>query len=63
VVEHGQLQWVFVVEESTARQRLVTLGERRDDRYPVLSGLRDGERVVVEPGALQDGAAVREREP
>lgn len=60
VVEHGQLQSVFIVEDSTAHRRLVTLGERTGDRYPVLSGLREGDRVVVEPGALQDGATVEE---
>lgn len=59
VVERGQLQSVFVVEGAVARNRLVTLGEPVDGRYLVLSGLHAGDRVVVRPGPLTDGRAVR----
>ena len=34
-------------EEPTYEARLVTLGPRMGDLYPVLAGLREGERVVV----------------
>lgn len=65
IVERGQLEGVFVVdaepgdEAPRARLRWVTLGERRDDRREVLSGLADGERYVVSPPfELRDGSPV-----
>jgi len=35
------------VEEPTYEARVVTLGSRMGDLYPVLAGLQDGERVVI----------------
>lgn len=62
VVERGQLVSVFVVEDGTARQRLVTLGARAGESVEVLSGLREGERVVSPaPAKLADGGAVEVR--
>ena len=59
VVERGQLQSVFVVEDGRAYRRLVKLGAPAEDRYPVLSGLEAGEQVVLDPGGLADGSPVR----
>jgi multidrug efflux pump subunit AcrA (membrane-fusion protein) len=61
VMEHGQLRSVAVVQDGVARRRMVTLGELRGGAYEVLSGLADGETVVIRPGDLTDGAAVRVR--
>ncbi len=63
VVERGQLQSVFVVEDGVARNRLVTTGKRQPDAVEVLSGLSEGEKVVspVPPG-LADGARVEVRQ-
>jgi multidrug efflux pump subunit AcrA (membrane-fusion protein) len=63
VVERGQLRSVFVVEPTgTARLRLVTTGRTQDGTVEVLSGLGDGERVVVEGAErLVDGARVEPR--
>lgn len=48
VVERGQLQSVFVVEpDGTARMRLVKSGRTLGERVEILSGLAEGERVVV----------------
>lgn len=62
LVERGQLVSVFVVDEQgTARLRVVTLGKDAGDRVEVLSGVSDGERVVVDgAGALADGRRVTE---
>ena len=58
VVERGQLQAVYVVEEGAAHTRLVTLGAKGE----VLSGLAAGEKVVVPvPASLNDGAKVEVR--
>lgn len=57
-VRDGQV-WV-VGEEGRAERRTVQLGLQSRERVEVVSGLRPGERVVVEGGALlNDGAPVR----
>lgn len=63
VSERGQLQAVFVVgDDAVARLRLVKLGQVRGDRAEILSGLRAGERVVVDGVArLLDGTPVEVR--
>jgi multidrug efflux pump subunit AcrA (membrane-fusion protein) len=60
VVERGQLTGVYVVDtQEIARLRLVTPGERHGDRVEILSGLRAGERIVVEGvERVSDGARV-----
>ncbi|MCB1021509.1 MAG: efflux RND transporter periplasmic adaptor subunit [Acidobacteria bacterium] len=58
VVDRGQLQAVFVVEDGHVRRRLVTLGEQHDNRIEVLSGLSAGDEVVLNPAAAVDGAPV-----
>ena len=59
VVEHGQLQSVFVIEDGFARGRLVTIGKREPKAMEVLSGLSEGERVVSPIAAgITDGVRV-----
>ena len=62
VVERGQLTSVYVVDQSgIARVRLVKAGKTYDDRLEVLSGLQEGEQIVVDGvAALSDGNRVRE---
>jgi RND family efflux transporter MFP subunit len=58
VVERGQLQAVYVVEDGAAHTRLVTLGAKGE----VLSGLTAGDKVVTPvPANLNDGAKVEVR--
>ena len=48
IVEHGALTSVWVVDKGNiARMRLVKVGKPVGDRVEILSGLSDGERVVV----------------
>ena len=61
VVERGGLRSVFVVEDGRVRRRLVTLGEAREGRIEVLSGLSAGDMVVLNPAAAVDGAPVEGR--
>lgn len=49
VVSRGQVATVFVVDQDLARLRLVRLGASDDARTEILSGLDDGERVIVSP--------------
>jgi RND family efflux transporter MFP subunit len=59
LMEHGQLQSVFVVDGEFVHSRLVTTGERRPASVEVLSGLSAGEKVVSPaPPGLTDGARV-----
>jgi membrane fusion protein, multidrug efflux system len=49
VLQGGNLQQVFIVDSSqTARLRLIKTGKAYGDRIEVLSGLRDGERIIME---------------
>jgi HlyD family secretion protein len=55
---------VFVItgdqKEPKVLARQVTLGDRRDGKVVILSGLKEGDRVVVRSGGkLQDGDSVR----
>ncbi|MEW6143486.1 MAG: efflux RND transporter periplasmic adaptor subunit [Thermodesulfobacteriota bacterium] len=60
VVEKGQLEGVYTVDENgTATYRLVRTGREYDGNVEVLSGLRDGDVVVVEgAGRVTDGVRV-----
>lgn len=60
VRERGQLEQIFVVDASNvARLRLVTTGRASGDRVEVLSGVSEGERVVVQGAErLVDGSRV-----
>jgi RND family efflux transporter MFP subunit len=59
VIERGQIRSVYVSAGGTARLRLVTLGEARDELREVLSGLTAGERIIVAPPPLlADGRRV-----
>ncbi len=53
VVERGQLQGVFVLDQNQiASLRYITLGKQSGTDIEVLAGLQNGERLVVKPGGL-----------
>lgn len=59
LVQRGQLDLVFVVNDRLARMRLVKVGRAEADRVEILSGLQAGEAVVVEGAELlRDGQPV-----
>jgi RND family efflux transporter MFP subunit len=59
LIERGQLQQVFVIEDAQARLRMITAGRRAGSRVEVLSGLTAGEKIVAPvPAGLADGARV-----
>jgi hypothetical protein len=63
LMERGQLQSVYVVEDGVAHTRLVTTGRRANSAVEVLSGLNAGEKVVLPvPVGLQDGVRVEVRQ-
>ena len=56
VVQRGQMEILFVVENQRARLHLVKTGRRVDDETEILSGLDSGDSVVLDnPQQLVDG--------
>jgi RND family efflux transporter MFP subunit len=60
VFERGGLTGVFVVSDGRAHLRWVAPGARDGDSLEIRAGVEAGERVVLEPASLVDGAAVTE---
>ncbi len=61
VPEQGRA-YVFVVDGRVAQRREVTLGRRQPGEVEILSGLKEGERVVVDgTHNLRDGAQVNDQ--
>lgn len=58
VVLFAGIEKVVTVKDGKALERPVTTGRRAGDAVEILSGLQDGEVVVVRPGNLTTGAAV-----
>ena len=62
VTERGQLTSVFVVDQTgVARLRLIKTGKTYGERVEILSGLSDGEQIVVDNSqSIRDGSRVRD---
>ncbi len=59
VILRGQMELVFVVQDGRASLRLVKTGKKLTNGFEILSGLNDGEQVVVRGAAkLVDGQPV-----
>ena len=60
VFPRGGLNGLFVADEGVARLRWVALGERAGDSVEIRAGLEAGERVILDPAGLVEGAPIRE---
>ena len=62
IVTKGDKPYLYVIkDDDTVEQREITLGQSVDGIVQVLSGIEEGERVVVEGGqVLSNGAKVRD---
>jgi len=58
LVHRGELTGVFVAKDGHAELRWLSLGEGEGSYLPVRSGLKAGEKVIDQPGALQDGQPI-----
>jgi RND family efflux transporter MFP subunit len=59
VLKRGQMELIFVAQQGTAALRLVKTGKVLEDRVEVISGLEEGEQVIVSESAqLNDGQPV-----
>lgn len=61
ILQRGQLSGVYLVDsDQTVRFQLVKTGKQIDQRIEILSGLDQGDRVIVGPvGKLEEGDPVR----
>jgi RND family efflux transporter MFP subunit len=60
VFARGGLSGLFVAEDGKARLRWVALGARSGDTVEIRAGVEPGERCILDPTGLVDGAPVRE---
>jgi membrane fusion protein (multidrug efflux system) len=59
VLKRGQMELVFVAKDGQAALRLVKTGKVLEDRIELLSGLEEGEQIIVSESAkLTDGQPV-----
>jgi RND family efflux transporter MFP subunit len=59
LIQRGQLELIFVVQNNHARLRLVKTGKHWDDQVELLSGIQPGESIVAtNPASLHDGQPV-----
>ncbi len=58
LVQRGELTGVFIAKEGRAELRWLSLGEGAGSYLPVRSGLKSGEKIIDQPGALQDGQPI-----
>jgi RND family efflux transporter MFP subunit len=58
VVTFAGVEKVFVVESGKAVERRVTTGRVLGDEVEIVRGLKAGESVVIEPGAMRNGQPV-----
>jgi RND family efflux transporter MFP subunit len=61
LVRRGGLVGAFVVDGDAARLRWIAVGREDGDAVEVRAGLATGEKVVLEPGDLADGARIAEQ--
>jgi RND family efflux transporter MFP subunit len=59
LVTFAGIQKVLTVEDGHAREHRVRVGRRDGDRVEILEGLSRGDRVILSPGDLVDGAPVQ----
>jgi membrane fusion protein (multidrug efflux system) len=60
VIEAHGNNYLYILTRGKARRRYVTLGEERDERIEVASGLQPGESVIMRPpDRLRNGTRAR----
>jgi multidrug efflux pump subunit AcrA (membrane-fusion protein) len=63
IITFAGLEKVVVVQDGKALEKTVTSGRHGKDWVEIVTGLKAGERVVVNPGNLRTGQPVSVTEP
>ena len=63
IITFAGIEKVVAVQEGKAAEKTVSTGRRGADWVEIVSGLKPGERVVLDPGNLRTGQPVTESEP
>ena len=58
LVTFAGIEKIVTVQDGKALEKPVTTGRRSGDWVEVLSGIQNGDRVIVNPGNLQSGQPV-----
>ncbi len=62
IIQRGQMEMAFVVQNGTASLRLVRSGKTIEDKVQILAGLSPGESIACEGvSSLRDGQPVEAR--
>ncbi|PKN60539.1 MAG: efflux RND transporter periplasmic adaptor subunit [Deltaproteobacteria bacterium HGW-Deltaproteobacteria-11] len=59
LVSRGEQKVLFLVQDDRAQETLVRTGESFGDMVEILDGARAGEKVVLKPNRLKDGAKIK----
>jgi RND family efflux transporter MFP subunit len=58
ILTFAGLEKIFVVQDGTAMERLVTTGRRQNGRMEIVNGIQQGELVILSPGNIRTGDKV-----
>lgn len=50
---------VYLIQDTVVREKVITIGGKLGDMQEVLSGLKPGDRAVLKPEGLKDGAKIK----
>ena len=59
LIGRGERKVLFLVQEDRAQETVVRTGESFGDMVEILDGARAGEKVVLKPNRLKDGAKIK----
>jgi HlyD family secretion protein len=62
IVQRGKSSWCFVERGRAVERREVSLGRTNDKFVEIISGVDEGERVVLNPTAIQDDGSLPDME-
>lgn len=63
VLQRGQANWCFIGQGRDVQLREIALGRTNDRFVEIVSGIAEGERVVLNPMSMADALPSQEEEP
>jgi multidrug efflux pump subunit AcrA (membrane-fusion protein) len=59
LISRGEKQALFLVQDDRVRETAVRTGESFGDMIEILDGAKAGDKVVLKPNRLKDGAKIK----